>query len=160
MNETTRVPGHSGLPGVTTAGVREYIYIIYIIRVVDLYLCAYMFCFALFDSIKRLFKVLRLDFTARPLPPDYLEADAQGSPELSLVVVWSCQIHQAATHQPISNSIFMNGELTFKIPKYLYIYSASTSIMGGRNLKLSATISLHVDVNPICSWGERKDVVM
>ena len=42
-----------------------------------------MFCFALFDSIKQLFKVLRLDFTARPLPPDYLEADAQGSPELS-----------------------------------------------------------------------------
>ena len=66
----------------------------------------------------------------------------------------------SATHQPISNSIFMNGELTFKIPKYLYIYSASTSIMGGRNLKLSETISLHVDVNPICSWGERKDVVM
>ena len=114
----------------------------------------------LISSIKQWFKVLRLDFTARPLPPDYLEADAQGSPELSLVVVWSCQIHQAATHQPISNSIFMNGELTFKIPKYLYIYSASTSIMGGRNLKLSATISLHVDVNPICSWGERKDVVM
>ena len=142
MAETTVLPSLAGLPGVTIAGVREYIYIIYIIYIigaVDLYLCAYMFCFALFDSIKQWFKVLRLDFTARPLPPDYLEADAQGSPELSLVVVWSCQIHQAATHQPISNSIFMNGELTFKIPKYLYIYFASTSIMGGRNLKLSET---------------------
>ena len=138
MAERTVLPRLAGLPGVTIAGVREHIYIIYIIRVVDSYLCAYMFCFALFDSNKQWFNVLRLDFTARPLPPDYLEADAQGSPELSGCCV-ELPDSPSATHQPISNSIFMNGELTFKIPKYLYIYSASTSIMGGRNLKLSET---------------------
>ena len=138
MAERTVLPRLAGLPGVTIAGVREHIYIIYIIRVVDLYLCAYMFCFALFESIKQWFNVLRLDFTARPLPPDYLEADAQGSPELSGCCVELPDL-PSATHQPISNSIFMNGELTFKIPKYLYIYSASTSIMGGRNLKLGDT---------------------
>ena len=119
----------------------------------------FVFCSALLDSNKQWFNVLRLDFTARPLPPDYLEADAQGSPELSGCCV-ELPDSPPATHQPISNSIFMNGELTFKIPKYLYIYSASTSILRGRNLKLSETISLHVDVNLICSWGERKDVVM
>ena len=52
MAERTVLPRVAGLPGVTIAGVREHIYIIYIIRVVDLYLCAYMFSFALFDSIK------------------------------------------------------------------------------------------------------------
>ena len=138
MAERTVLPRLAGLPGVTTAGVCEHIYIIYIIRVVDSYLCAYMFCFALFDSNKQWFNVLRLDFTARPLPPDYLEADAQGSPELSGCCV-ELPDSPSATHQPISNSIFMNGELTFKIPKYLYIYSASTSILRGRNLKLSET---------------------
>ena len=47
----------AGLPGVRTAGVCEHIYIIYIIRVVDFYLCAYMFYFALFDSNKQWFNV-------------------------------------------------------------------------------------------------------
>ena len=98
MAERTVLPRLAGLPGVTIAGVCEHIYIIYIIRVVDLYLCAYMFCFALFDSKKQWFYVLRLDFTARPLPRDYLEADAQGSPELS-GCVWSCQIH----HPPLTS---------------------------------------------------------